>query len=134
MAERLDDYEIFPYGMREYLVNHGRHFSKPMYMWAVSMMRDRNGNKIPTVEKSILDEKLRANGVAVKNDMGYDLLYIWAMGMADYLGSSVPDEAHLAKFVKDYADDPDGSPTRAFDEFYAKTMALGIPIEWPDMI
>lgn len=98
------------------------------------MMRDRNGNKIPVVEKSVLDEKLRANGVAVKNDMGYDLLYIWAMGMADYLSSSIPDEAHLAKFVKDYADDPDGSPTRAFDEFYAKTMALGIPIEWPDMI
>lgn len=134
MAERLDNYEMFPYGMREYLMNHGRHFSKPMYMWAVSMMRDRNGNRIQPAEKSVLDEKLRANNVSVSNDKGYDLLYLWAMGTSDYLGSSIPDEAHLAKFLVDYADDPDGSPTRAFDEFYAKTLALGIPIDWSSML
>jgi len=31
-------------------------------------------------------------------------------------------------------DDPDGSETRAFDEFYAKTMALGIPIDWASVL
>ena len=36
--------------------------------------------------------------------------------------------------LMDYADDVDGSKTRAFDEFYAKTMALGIPILWEDVI
>lgn len=50
------------------------------------------------------------------------------------MGSSIADEMHLAIFVKDYLDDPDGSPTRAFDEFYAKTMALGIPVRWEDVI
>lgn len=134
MAERIDDYELIPRDMKEYLSYHGRHFSKPMLEWAVSMMEGRDGGKIKPLERDALKEKLRASGVTIKNDKGYDLPYIYAMGMADYLGSSIPDEAHLAKFVQDYADDRDGSPTRAFDEFYAKTMALGIPIPWFDVI
>ena len=120
--------------MREYLAYHGRHFSKPMYEWAVGMMSGRNGEKIKTVEKSVFDEKMRVNGVTLNNDKGYDGPYVWAMATADYMGSSITDEMHLAKFVKDYLDDPDGSPTRAFDEFYAKTMALGIPVRWEDVI
>ena len=40
----------------------------------------------------------------------------------------------LAGRVKDYMDDLDGSPTRAFDEFYIKTVALGIPIYWDEML
>lgn len=134
MAERIDDYEIMPRGMREYLSYHGRHFSKPLYEWAVSLMVDRDGNKVKTISKEAFDEKMKAQGVTVKNDMGYDLPYIWAMGSSDYLGSSVPDDAHLAKFVKDYADDRDGGKTRAFDEFYTKTLRLGIPIVWEDVL
>ena len=120
--------------MREYLSYHGRHFSKPLYEWAVSMMKGRNDEKIKSVEKSVFDEKLKSNSVTLKNDKGYDGPYVWAMATADYMGSSIIDEQHLAKFVMDYLDDPDGSRTRAFDEFYAKTMALGIPILWEDVI
>lgn len=98
------------------------------------MMETRTGEKMRPVEKSVFDEKMRANGITLKNDKGYDGVYAWSMGTSDYLGSSIPDEAHLAKFVKDYCDDPDGSPTRAFDEFYAKTMALDIPIVWEDVL
>lgn len=134
MAERIDDFEIMPRGMREYLSYHGRHFSKPLYEWAVSMMVDRDGNKAKTVSKEAFDEKMKTLGVTIKNDMGYDLPYIWAMASSDYMGSSIVDETHLAKFVKDYADDRDGSKTRAFDEFYAKTLALGIPIVWEDVL
>lgn len=133
MAERFDDYDFMPRGMREYMSYHGRHFSKPLYEWAVDMMVTRDGGKVKALEKDTVMERLRANGVTVKRDMGYDVPYIWAMATADYMGSAISDEAHLAKFVRDYADDPDGSPTRAFDEFYAKTMALGIPIVWEDV-
>lgn len=134
MAERFDDYEMIPRGMREYLSYHGRHFSKPLYEWAVGMMTMRDGGRVKAVDKDVFKERMKANGVTLKNDMGYDGPYVWCMATADYLGSSVPDEAHLAKYVKDYADDPDGSPTRAFDEFYAKTLALGIPIIWEEII
>lgn len=133
--DRLDYYDIIPAGMDAYMSSHGRHFSRPMLEWAVRKMRDRNGNKIQLPERSRFDELLKANSVTIENDKGYyDQLYVWCMGRADYLGSSIPDEAHLLHFVKDYLDDIDGSETRAFDEFYIKTVALGIDIPWEDMI
>ena len=134
MAERFDDYDYIPRGIKEYLSYNGRHFSKPLYEWAVKRMRRGNNERITPVDKSVFDEKMRVNGVTLKNDKGYDGPYVWCMATSDYLGSSITDEAHLAKFVADYLDDPDGSPTRAFDEFYAKTMALGIPIPWEDVL
>lgn len=134
MAERIDAYEAIPRGMKEYLSYYGRHFSKPLYQMAVEMMETRDGGKVKVMEKDAVMEKLKANNVVVKNDKGYDLPYVWAMATADYMGSSITDEAHLAKFVKDYSDDPDGSRTRAFDEFYAKSLALGIPIVWEDLM
>lgn len=56
------------------------------------------------------------------------------MARADYYGSSISNEAQLALFVKDYLDDPDGAKSRAFDEFYIKSVALGIPIFWDEMM
>ena len=134
MAERFDDYDYIPRGMKEYLSYNGRHFSKPLYEWAVSMMRTRGGGTIKPVDKAAFDQKMLENGITLKNDKGYDGPYVWCMASADYMGSSITDEAHLAKYVYDYLDDVDGSPTRAFDEFYAKTMALGIPIPWEDVL
>lgn len=132
--DRLDYYDIKPAGMDAYLSHYGYHFSKPLYEWAASMMEDRNGNPLPKIDKPIIEKTLKANGIDVKNNNGYDIVYVWAMGLADYFGSSITDEAHLSKFVKDYLDDRDGSKTRAFDEFYAKMVALGIPIVWEDVI
>lgn len=133
--DRLDYYDITPKGMDAYMASHGRHFSKPMLQWAVSMMKDRKGGKIQVPEKKQVDDMLKAYGVSIERDKGYyDTLYVWCMAKADYLGSSIADEMHLVKYVKDYIDDPDGSPTRAFDEFYIKTVALGIDIPWEDMI
>lgn len=132
---RLDYYDIMPKGMDAYLASHGRHYSKPMLEWAVGMMKDRRGNKMAIPEKKQVDEKLKAYGIELARTNGYyDAAYVWAMAMADYFGSSIVDEMHLAKFVKDYIDDPDGSESRAFDEFYIKTIALGIDIPWEDMI
>lgn len=135
MNERLDYYDILPEGMDAYLAAHGHHFSKPMLHWAVGMMRSRNGERIAVPEKSKLDEILAKNGITIENNKGYyDPLYVWCMSKSDYFGSSIPDEAHLALYVKDFLDDPDGSPTRAFDEFYAKTIALGIDIPWDELL
>ena len=132
---RLDYYDILPNGMDAYLSSHGHHFSKPMFEWAVGMMRDKRNNKIPVADKKQLDDLLARFGVSIEHNEGYyDPLYVWCMGRADYLGFSIPDEAHLAIFLKDYMDDPDGNPTRAFDEFIANCSAKGIDIPWEDMI
>ena len=97
-------------------------------------MKDRNGNKAQPMEKEAVMSILKANNVEIENNMAYDVPYTYMMAKMDYMGSSITDEAHLAKFVKDYLDDKDGSSSRAFDELYAKTNALGIPIDWQDMI
>lgn len=105
-----------------------------MYMWATSMMRDRNGNKVEPMTKEAAMELLKRNSVEIEKDMGYDLPYTLTMAKADYMGSSIADEAHLAKFAKDYLGDIDGYPTRAFDEFLAKLSAQGIPVDWANML
>lgn len=132
---RLDYYDILPKGMDAYLASHGRHFSKPMLVWACSLMRDRNGNSGEVVEKKRFDSLMASYDQKLKRSEGYyDGQYVWAMAKSDYLGSSIPDERHLAMFVTDYIDDIDGNPTRAFDEFYANCIAKGIDIPWGDII
>jgi hypothetical protein len=131
---RLDYYDILPAGMEAYLSNYGHHISKPMYKWAVSQMRDRNGKKAQPMDKEEVMGILRANSVEVERDYAYDVPYVYMMAKMDYYGSSIMDENHLAKYVHDYLDDIDGSDSRAFDELYVKTIALGIPIDWQDLI
>jgi len=114
---------------------YGCHFSKKLYTFAVSGMRDRNGNKIPLMEKEKVTEFLANNGVTLKNDKGYDAAYVLAMGYADYYGSSIPqDDNHKALFVRDFLDDPDGTKTKAFDHFVVDCRAKGEPIFWEEMI
>lgn len=132
--DRLDYYDIRPAGLDAYLSAYGFHFSKAMCDWAVSRMRDRSGKALAPYDKDKVDAILKGNGVILDNDRGYDSVYVMNMARADYYGSSINDELHLARYVKDYLDDPDGSPTRAFDEFYAGTIAMGIPILWERMM
>ena len=133
--DRLDFYDITPKGMDAYLASHGHHFSKPMLEWAVSMMRDRMDKKVAVPEKKDLDDIMMSYGIELNRDKGYyDPLYVWCMAKSDYMGSSISDDAHLALFVKDYIDDKDGNPTRAFDEFYINCIAKGVDIPWADVI
>jgi hypothetical protein len=120
--------------MEEYLEDYGYHFNKKLFEFAVGMMRDRNGQQLVPWDKEKTAEFLKAHGVKLDNNMGHDAAYVANMARADYLGSSLVDDHHLAFYVKDYLDDIDGAPTRAFDEFYMKTVALGIPIFWDEML
>lgn len=113
---------------------YGRHFSKRLFEYAVSKMIDRNGNRVSPVTKEQFDEKMKANGIQLKNNIGYDAAYVWQMATADYFGSSVVDEAHLAKFVRDFVDDIDGYDTKAFDHYYADCIATGCPIFWSEVL
>ena len=118
----------------EYTDQYGCHFSRKLYEFAVSMMKDRNGNRFQPVEKEQAKEFLETHGVTVKNDKGYDAAYVYHMARADYLGSSISDDAHLALFVRDFLDDPDGSKTKAFDHFVVDCRAKREPIFWDDML
>jgi len=131
---RMDYYDILPAGMDAYLSNYGWHFSKPLCEWAVSKMRDRNGNKVQMRTKEQVDTILKANGVEIENDKGYDKVFVMHMAISDYMGSSISDDAHLARYVKDYLDDKDGYDGIALTRFLADCGAKGIPIDWEDVI
>lgn len=118
----------------EYTDQYGCHFNKKLYEWAVSMMRDRNGSSIQPMQKEQVTEFLRANGITLKNDRGYDAAYVHAMAKADYWGSSIVDDAHLALFVRDYIDDADGTKTKAFDHFVVDCRAKEEPIFFDEMM
>lgn len=120
--------------MEEYLEDYGYHFNKRLYEFAVGMMKDRSGLPLKPWDKTKTEEFLSMNGIRLKNNLGHDAAYVINMARADYLGSSIADDMHLARFVADYLDDPDGASTRAFDEFYIKCIALGIPIFWDEML
>ncbi len=118
----------------EYIEQYGAHINKKLYEWSVSMMRDRNGNKVPSMSKEEVADLLRAHGVTLLNDKGHDAAYVCQMARADYLGSSIADDRHLALFVKDFLDDPDGSKTKAFDHLVVDCRAKGEAIFWDEMI
>ena len=118
----------------EYIDQYGPHFNKKLYEWAVSMMTDRNGNKVPAMTKEQVDEFMRAQGVSLKNDKGHDAAYVRAMLHADCWGSSYTTDKQLALGVKDFQDDPDGSKTKAFDHFVVDCRSKGEPIFWDEML
>ncbi len=120
--------------LEEYIDTYGYHFSKKLYEWAVSMMRGRDGGRIKAKTKDEVDSFLKANGITLNNNHGHDAPYVLAMATADYMGSSIMDDAHLARFVADYLDDPDGNESKALDHFVADCKAKEELIYWDEML
>ena len=134
---RMDVYEKLPPGMDKYLSHYQWHFSKKMCEFAVSRMyktKDGKKQKIEPYTKEQTDQLLKTYGIELKNDYAYDACFAANMCKSDYLGSSVQDEQHVALFVEDYLDDPDGYKGLPFTRYYADTEALGLPIIWEDMM
>lgn len=138
MHNRLDTHEDFPQGMKEYLSQYGWHFSKKMCEFAVSRMEreDANGKKtrIQPYNKEQVEAILKQYGVELKRKEGYDCVFVANMGKSDYLGSSIPNEQYLAKYIKDVIDDPDGYDGLPFTRYFADTIGSGTPIIWEDML
>ena len=136
---RLDTYDTMPSAMRQYLSQHGWHFSKKLCECAVKDMRTLNkatGKKEPLemTPKETIEETLKKYGVKLDNCKGYDAVYVWHMAKADYFKSSIADEQHLALFVKDYIDDVDGYSGIALTRYMADCIGSGTPIEWEEML
>ena len=123
-------YENIPEGMVNYLSHNGKHFSKKMYEWAVSMMYKSDKSKITPITKEVFQNKLKTLGIVLNNDVLYDGMYVYCMAIADFYGSSIVDEKHLLLFVKDYIDDPDATDGFVFNRFYSDCCLKGEPIDW----
>ena len=120
--------------MEQYLEQYGRHFNKRLFEFAVSKMEDRAGNKVEMMDKEKVNEFLLSNGVKLQNDIGHDAAWVLHMKKSDCYGSSLADNLHLALSVKDFLDDKDGYPTKAFDHFLSDCIGKGEPIFWDEML
>ena len=132
--DRLDNYEDMSRDMRAYLRTYGWHFNKALCDDAVSRMTGRDGKPLQAVGKEQVDEIMKQHNIKLKNNVGYDAVYVYNMAMADYYGSSLTDKQHVAMFVHDYLDDPDGAPTRALDEYVGRCIGAGTPVMWEDVL
>lgn len=130
----LDTYDMIPNDQRAYLSNYGKNFNKKMYKFAVSLMRDRNGEKLKPIEIDEFKKKLEENGITIEHDTMYNGAYTFMMAKADFMGSSIEDEKHLLLYVKDYIDDVDAADGQVFTRFYASCVNAGIPIDWSEML
>lgn len=136
---RLDSYDTYPSGMKNYLSIYGWHFSKKMCDWAVSRMykkEEENKSEQPNSNytRDKVDILLKRYDLKLENNKGYDDVYVANMCKFDFLGSSIDNEIKLAQFIKDYIDDADAYEGMPFTRFYADCIGSGTPIIWEDMI
>lgn len=136
--ERLDAHDRMPEGIRAYLEKNGWSFSKKMCEFAVGRMKshgdEKGGGKRTVLAKEKVDKLLETYGIALKNDNGYDSVYVANMAMADYWGSSIEDEQHLALFVRDYIDDADAYAGLPFTRYFADLIGSGTNVPWEDVL
>lgn len=134
----LDIYDDMPTPMKKYISNYGWHFNKEAFEYAVSLMmkKDKTGkeSKIKVLTKEQVNEVLKKYGIELQNDTMYDSVFVFHMGTADYLGSSIPDEGHLAMYVRDTIDDIDASTETTFRRWVATMIGNGQPIPWSDLV
>ena len=131
--ERFDIYEAKPAGMETYLRNYGWHFSKKMYEFAVSNMKDKNKKSVQPVDRENL--KAQMNNAGFKDEFaGYDACYVYSMAKSDFYGSTLMSEPQIYSFVNDYLKDVDGYDGIAFTRFYADCIASGKVIIWEEML
>lgn len=135
----LDVYDDIPRDMRAYLQHYGWHFSKRACEYAVGMMKKKNpaSTKIEKIEpytKEQVEDILTKHGVTIEDTSNYDYVFIANMCKADFFKSSVPDEPHLALYVKDVLDDPDAADGVTMRRWYATMVANGVGVDWSAML
>lgn len=135
----LDIYDEMPEGMRAYLQHYGWHFNRKACEYAVSLMRKKNPatgkmERIEPYTKEQVDDILRKSNVSIEDTRNYDYVFAANMCKADYLKSSVPDEPHLALYVKDVIDDPDAEDGVTMRRWYATMVANGEMVDWSEIL
>lgn len=128
-----------PEDMKHYLRYNGRHFNRKLCEFAVGQMKSNNSPtgevvKLKAISKDTLDALLKTYNIELKENQLYDYVFVANMCKADFFGSSVPDEQHLCKYVRDVIDDVDGYDGIVFNRWYADMCRQGIPVSWSDML
>lgn len=132
--ENLTAYETMPESLAIYLSQNGPHFNKKCCEFAVSQMYKEDKEEFKPIQKGEIEEWLRAYGIKVKYAQLEDITYVANMCKADYFKGSVPTEQHLAMYIKETIDDPDGCEGLIFNRWIADMKWLGIAIPWNEFL
>ena len=130
-------YEEYPEAMLIYMRNFGPHFNRKLFEFAVSKMYkvvEGEEEKIKPFTREDVNSMLSLQGIELKRNQLYDAAYVANMCKADFLGSSIKDEKHLALYVKDVIDDVDADDGIVFNRWYADMSYSGIAIDWEAML
>jgi hypothetical protein len=127
-----------PEDMKTYLSYYGMNFSKKLYEFAVSNMRresaDGKMEKVKPMTADELKSLLSKHNIEIEHNDLYNALYLAAMVKADYWGSSIEDEEHLAKYIEDTLCDVDASEGQVFARYLADCSVGGCIVHWESMI
>ena len=127
-----------PEDMKTYLSYYGMNFSKKLYEFAVSNMRretaDGKMEKVKPMTADELKSLLSKHNIEIEHNDLYNALYLAAMVKADYWGSSIEDEEHLAKYIEDTLCDVDAAEGQILARYLADCSVGGCIIYWEDMI
>jgi len=127
-----------PEDMKTYLSYYGMNFSKKLYEFAVSNMRretaDGKMEKVKPMTADELKTLLSKHKIEIEHNDLYNALYLAAMVKADYWGSSIEDEEHLAKYIEDTLCDVDAAEGQVLARYLADCSVGGCIIYWEDMI
>lgn len=135
----LDVYDIVPKPMMKYKQNCGWHFNEQACRFAVSLMQKSNpvSKKTEPIEpltRKQVDDILSKHGISLEHKVGHDYVYVANMCKADYLGSSITDEKHMALYIKDVIDDVDAPDGTVMRQWWAKMVADGQPVPWEEFL
>ena len=133
MRPALDLYDELPKDMRKYLMHNGWHFNKSLCNFAISLMR-KHGKKLDPISKENVDRLLEQNKIQLDNNVGYDYVFVANMCKADYYGSSITDDKHVALYIKDTIDDEDAADGTTMRRWYATMVANGVMVDWDDSL
>ena len=127
-----------PEDMKTYLSYYGMNFSKKLYEFAVSNMRretaDGKMEKVKPMTADELKTLLSKHKIEIEHNDLYNALYLAAMVKADYWGSSIEDEEHLAKYIEDTLCDVDAAEGQVLARYLADCSVGGCIIYWESMI
>ena len=129
----LDQYDQRPEDMVKYLSNYGWHFTRKMCEFATRHMY-KGGKRLNALDKEKVDTILKNAGITLEYNQLYDYVYVANMAYADFYGSSIVNDAQLAKYIKDVIEDEDGYDGLVFNRWYADMCKLGIAIDWEEML
>ena len=136
-------WDKIPEEMQLYLSRNGKHFNTRLCEFAVGLMRgkenekekEKENDKDNPITREQTESMLSAAGLDISDYAApYDAVFVANMAKSDFLGSSLPDMAHVVKYVDDLLTDPDGYEGMVFNRWLADVAGKGVWVDWEKML